>query len=91
MEFELSESLKISTRIVVFIARVFNLAPIYRLLKTQILQVTKMTFRNNVQLNFLTIPLLMKFGINDKLDAQVGPQFGFLINQITKTKNLERK
>ena len=45
-------------------------------------------FRNNVQLNFLTVPLLMKFSLNDKLDTQVGPQFGFLINQITKTKNL---
>ncbi len=47
-------------------------------------------FRTNVQLNYLTIPILGKFALNDKLDVEFGPQFGFLLNQVTKIKNLDQ-
>lgn len=48
-------------------------------------------FRTNVQFNFLTVPLLAKFSLNDRLDVAFGPQFGFLLNQITKIKNLDQR
>lgn len=47
-------------------------------------------FRTNVQLNFITVPILGKFALNDKLDVEFGPQFGFLLNQITKIKDLDQ-
>lgn len=47
-------------------------------------------FRTNVQLNFITVPILGKFYLNDRWDVEFGPQFGFLINQITKTKELDQ-
>lgn len=46
-------------------------------------------FRNNVQLNYLTVPLIMKFALNENLDIEVGPQFGFLLNQVSIIKNLD--
>jgi len=46
-------------------------------------------FRTNVQLNYITIPILGKFALNNKLDVEFGPQFGFLLNQVTKIKNLD--
>lgn len=46
-------------------------------------------FRTNVQLNYLIIPILGKFALNDRLDVEFGPQFGFLLNQVTKIKNLD--
>lgn len=46
-------------------------------------------FRNNVQLNFLTVPLIGKFYLNENIDIEFGPQFGFLLNQVTKVKNLD--
>ncbi|MEO1010343.1 MAG: porin family protein [Bacteroidota bacterium] len=46
-------------------------------------------FRTNVQLNYLNIPVLAKFSLNDKLTLDFGPQFGFLINQVTRIKNLD--
>ena len=48
-------------------------------------------FRTNVQLNYLTIPVLGKFALNDRLDVEFGPQFGFLLNQVTKIKNLDQR
>ena len=47
-------------------------------------------FRTNVQLNFITVPILGKFALNDKLDVEFGPQFGFLVNQVTKFKDLDQ-
>lgn len=47
-------------------------------------------FRTNVQLNFITVPILGKFALNDKLDVAFGPQFGFLVNQVTKFKDLDQ-
>ncbi len=47
-------------------------------------------FRTNVQLNFITVPILGKFALNEKLDLEFGPQFGFLLNQVTKIKNLDQ-
>lgn len=46
-------------------------------------------FRTNVQLNFLTVPILGKFRLSEKFALEFGPQFGFLLNQITKIKNLD--
>jgi hypothetical protein len=46
-------------------------------------------FRNNVQLNFITVPLVAQFALNDKVAVEVGPQFGFLLNQVNKIKNLD--
>jgi len=46
-------------------------------------------FRTNVRLNYLTIPILMKFALGDKSTLQFGPQFGFLLNQVTLIKNLD--
>lgn len=48
-------------------------------------------FRTNVQLNYLTIPLLAKFGLSERYSVEFGPQFGFLINQVTKIKNLDER
>lgn len=87
MEFELSESLKFQPELL-YSSQGFQFSSDLSSIENPNPSGNQNDFRNNVQLNFITIPLLMKFGINDKLDAQVGPQFGFLINQITKTKNL---
>lgn len=46
-------------------------------------------FRTNVQLNYLTVPILGKFALNDRLNVEFGPQFGFLLNQGSKIKNLD--
>lgn len=48
-------------------------------------------FRTNVQLNYLTVPVLGKFALNDRLDVAFGPQFGFLLNQVSKIKNLDQR
>ena len=45
-------------------------------------------FRTNVQLNYLTLPILGKFALNDRLDVEFGPQFGFLLNQVSKKGGL---
>lgn len=47
-------------------------------------------FRTNVQLNFISVPILGKFALNEKLDVEFGPQFGFLLNQVTKIKDLDQ-
>ncbi len=47
--------------------------------------------RTNVQFNYLTVPILGKFALNDRLDVEFGPQFGFLLNQVTKIKNLDQR
>jgi hypothetical protein len=47
-------------------------------------------FRTNVQLNFITVPILGKFALNHKWDVEFGPQFGFLLNQVTKLKDLDQ-
>jgi len=46
-------------------------------------------FRRNVQLNYLTVPILGKFRLSEKFSLEFGPQFGFLLNQVTKIKNLD--
>ncbi len=48
-------------------------------------------FRTNVQFNYITIPVLGKFAINDRMAVEFGPQFGFLLNQVTKIKNLDQR
>lgn len=87
MEFDLSERLKFQPELL-YSSQGFQFSSDLASIENPGTSTNQNDFRNNVQLNFLTIPLLMKFGINDRLDAQVGPQFGFLINQVIKTKNL---
>ena len=48
-------------------------------------------FRTNVQLNYLTVPVLGKFALNKRLAVEFGPQFGFLLNQVSKIKNLDQR
>ena len=48
-------------------------------------------FITTVQLNYLTVPVLGKFALNDRFDVEFGPQFGFLLNQVTKIKNLDQR
>ncbi len=45
--------------------------------------------RTNVRLNYLTIPLIAKFRLSDKLSLEFGPQFGFLIDQVTLLRGLD--
>lgn len=47
-------------------------------------------FRTNVQLNYLTLPVLGKFALSNVLYIEFGPQFGFLLNQVTKIRNLNQ-
>ncbi|NHF60328.1 PorT family protein [Flavobacteriaceae bacterium TP-CH-4] len=46
-------------------------------------------FKTAVQLNYLTIPLLADFTLNNRFAIQFGPQVGFLLNEVTKLKNFE--
>lgn len=48
-------------------------------------------FRTNVQLNYLTVPVLGGFALSDRVDLLFGPQFGFLLNQVSKIKNLDQR
>ena len=48
-------------------------------------------FRTNVQFNYFTVPLLAKFSLKDRLAVEFGPQLGFLLNQVTKIKNLDQR
>jgi len=45
--------------------------------------------RTNVRLNYLTLPIVAKFRVSDKLHLEFGPQFGFLIDQVTVVKTLD--
>ena len=45
--------------------------------------------RTNVRLNYLTIPLIAKFRITDDVQLEFGPQFGFLIDQVTVVNTLD--
>lgn len=47
--------------------------------------------RTNVQFNYLTVPILGKFVVSDLLVVEFGPQFAFLLNQVTKIKNLDQR
>ncbi len=47
--------------------------------------------RTNVQFNFLTIPIVTRFALNDRLSLDFGPQVGFLLNQVTKIKYLDQR
>ncbi len=46
-------------------------------------------FKTAVQLNYITIPILASFSFNERFAIQFGPQFGFLVNEVTKLKNFE--
>ncbi len=46
-------------------------------------------FRTNVQLNYLAIPVLGTFALNERYSVHFGPQFAFLLNQVTKIKSLD--
>ena len=38
-------------------------------------------FKNNVQLKYLTIPILLNIGLSNLFALQVGPQFGILVDK----------
>jgi hypothetical protein len=46
-------------------------------------------FKTAVQFNFLSIPLMAQFEFNDVIALEFGPQFAFLLNQVTKIKNFD--
>ena len=48
-------------------------------------------FRTNVQFNYLSVPIIGKFGLSDRIDVEFGPQFAFLLNQVTKIKDLDQR
>ena len=43
------------------------------------------------KLDYLTVPVLGKFGLTDKLSLETGPQLGFLISAKNKTNDLNEK
>jgi len=87
VEFDLSNRLKFQPELI-YSSQGFQFSSDLSSIESPSAPTDQNDFRNNVQLNFLTIPLLLKIGVNDQLDAHIGPQFGFLINQVIKTKNL---
>jgi len=52
-------------------------------------QVNEPDFTTAAQFNYLSIPIIAQFGLNDRFAVEFGPQFAFLINQVTKIKNFD--
>lgn len=46
-------------------------------------------FITAVQFNYLSVPVIAQFGLSDRIAVEFGPQFAFLINQVTKIKNFD--
>lgn len=46
-------------------------------------------FISAVQFNYLSVPVIAQFGLSDRIAVEFGPQFAFLINQVTKIKNFD--
>ncbi len=46
-------------------------------------------FTTAVQFNYLAIPLIAQFELNNSLAIEVGPQFAFLLNQVSKIKKFD--
>ena len=52
-------------------------------------QVNEPDFTTAVQFNYLSIPVMAQFELNDRIAVEFGPQFAFLLNQVTKIKNFD--
>lgn len=52
-------------------------------------QINEPDFTTAVQFNYLSIPLMAQFEISDRFAVEFGPQFAFLLNQVTKIKNFD--
>ena len=46
-------------------------------------------FTTAVQLNYLAVPLIVQFELSNRVDLELGPQFAFLLNQVSKVKNFD--
>jgi len=44
------------------------------------------TVKANIKVNYLNIPLMMKYGVTDKFALEFGPQLGFLLSAKAKTE-----
>ena len=53
------------------------------------LQDNEPDFTTAVQLNYLTIPLIVQLQLGSRIDLELGPQVGFLLNQVSKIKNFD--
>jgi len=53
------------------------------------LQDNEPDFTTAVQLNYLTIPLIVQLQLGNRIDLELGPQVGFLLNQVSKIKNFD--
>lgn len=52
-------------------------------------QLNEPDFTTAVQFNYLSIPLIAQFGLSDRIAVEFGPQFAFLLNQLTKIKDFD--
>jgi len=46
-------------------------------------------FTTAVQFNYLSVPVIAQFGLSNRFSVEFGPQFAFLLNQVTKIKNFD--
>ena len=58
-------------------------------IQTENPQVNEPDFTTAVQFNYLSLPLIAQFELSDRVAVEFGPQFAFLINQVTKIKNFD--
>jgi len=52
-------------------------------------QINEPDFTTAVQFNYLSIPVIAQFGLSDRISVEFGPQFAFLLNQVTKIKDFD--
>lgn len=52
-------------------------------------QLNEPDFTTAVQFNYLSIPLIAQFELSDRFALEFGPQFAFLLNQVTKIKDFD--
>lgn len=90
IESEFSRKFALQTA-VLYSSQGFQFSSDLQVLENPAAPVDENDFRTNVQLNYLTIPVLGKFALNPRLDVVFGPQFGFLLNQVSKIKNLDQR
>jgi len=52
-------------------------------------QINEPDFTTAVQFNYLSVPVIAQFELSDRIAVEFGPQFAFLLNQVTKIKNFD--
>ncbi|MEP3208367.1 MAG: porin family protein [Maribacter sp.] len=52
-------------------------------------QINEPDFTTAVQFNYVSIPLIAQFELSDRIAIEFGPQFAFLLNQVTKIKDFD--